>query len=87
MVAVAGVELGRHRISAGDLVAASQYAVLAVGIGASVGLVSRLGRARGGARRAAELLARPCPRYGTRDLPAGHDPRGSGIPRAAASYG
>jgi ATP-binding cassette subfamily B protein len=73
-VAVAGVELARHRISAGDLVAASQYAVLAVGIGASVGLVSRLGRARGGARRAAELLARPCPRYGTRDLPAGHDP-------------
>ena len=71
VVAVAGVELARHRISTGDLVAASQYAVLAVGIGASVGVVSRLGRARGGARRAAELLARPCPRYGSQDLPAG----------------
>jgi ATP-binding cassette subfamily B protein len=73
VVAVAGVELARHRISTGDLFAASQYAVTAVGIGASVGLVSRLGRARGGARRAAELLARPCPRYGARDRPARPD--------------
>ncbi len=78
VVAVAGVELARHRITAGDLVAASQYAVLAVGIGASVGLVSQLGRARGGARRAAELMARPCPRYGTRDLPAVQEPTGHG---------
>ena len=78
VVAVAGVELSRHRITAGDLVAASQYAVLAVGIGASVGLVSRIGRARGGARRAAELLARPRPRYGTRNLPAGYGPAGRG---------
>jgi len=78
VVAVAGVELARHRITAGDLVAASQYAVLAVGIGTSVGLVSRLGRARGGARRAAELLAWPCPRYGTRELPAGEGPAGDG---------
>ena len=76
VVAVAGVELARHRITAGDLVAASQYAVLAVGIGASVGLVSQLGRARGGARRAGELLAWPRPRYGTRDLPARQDPAG-----------
>jgi ATP-binding cassette subfamily B protein len=76
VVAVAGLELARHRISTGDLVAASQYAALAVGVGASVGLVSRLGRARGGARRAAELLARPCPRYGARELSAGKD-RGS----------
>jgi ATP-binding cassette, subfamily B, bacterial len=83
VVAVAGVELARHRITAGDLLAASQYAVLAVGIGASVGLVSRLGRARGGAQRAAELLARPCPRYGTRDLPAGQHPAGDGL----AGYG
>jgi ATP-binding cassette subfamily B protein len=78
VVAVAGVELATHRISAGDLVAASQYAVLAVGIGASVGVVSRIGRARGGARRAAELLARPSPRYGTRNLSAGQGPAGRG---------
>jgi ATP-binding cassette, subfamily B, bacterial len=77
VVAVAGVELARHRITAGDLVAASQYAVLAVGIGTSVGLVSRLGRARGGAR-GADLLARPSPRYGTQDLSAMQDPVGHG---------
>ena len=78
VVATAGVELAGHRITAGGLVAATQYAVLATGIGASVGQVSQLGQARGGARRAAELLARPCPRYGTRDLPAGDDPAGRG---------
>src|ERR1700761_5858021 len=78
VVAVAGVELARHRITTGDLVAGSQYAALAVGIGASVGLAGQLGRARGGARRAAELLARPCPRYGTRELPTGQNPAGRG---------
>lgn len=71
VVAVAGIELARHRISAGDLLAASQYAALAVGIGASVGLVNRLGRARGGGRRAAGLLHQPPVRYGTRTLAAG----------------
>ena len=71
VVAVAGVELASHQISAGDLVAASQYAVLAVGVGASVGLVSRLGRARAGATRAAEPLAVPPVAYGTRELPPG----------------
>jgi ATP-binding cassette subfamily B protein len=78
VVAVAGVELARHRITTGDLAAASQYAVLAVGLGAGVGVVSRLGRARGGARRAAELLARPCPRYGALDLATGQDLAGHG---------
>jgi ATP-binding cassette, subfamily B, bacterial RamA/AmfB len=78
VVAVAGVELARHRITTGDLVAASQYAALAVGIGASVGLAGQLGRARGGARRAAELLARSRPRYGTREMPTGQNPTGRG---------
>ena len=71
VVAVAGLELARHQITAGELVAASQYAVLAAGLGATVGLASRIGRARGGARRAAELLARPQPRYGVWTLPSG----------------
>jgi ATP-binding cassette subfamily B protein len=64
VIAVAGVELAHHRITPGDLLAASQYATLAVGIGASTSMVARLGRARGGARRAAGLLAAPLPRYG-----------------------
>jgi ATP-binding cassette subfamily B protein len=66
VLAVAGAELARHQITPGELVAASQYAILAVGIGASTGLLNRLGRARGGARRAAGLLACQQPCYGTR---------------------
>jgi ATP-binding cassette subfamily B protein len=71
VLAVAGIELARHRITPGELLAASQYAVLAVGIGASVGQLNRLGRARGGARRAAGLLALPRPRYGDLNLAPG----------------
>jgi ATP-binding cassette, subfamily B, bacterial len=70
VLAVAGLELARHHITAGDLVAASQYALLAVGIGASTGMVARLGRARGAAARVAGLLAVPVTRYGTTELPA-----------------
>ena len=58
VLAVAGFELASARITPGELVAASQYAVIAVGVGASIGQVNRLGRARGGARRAAGV-ARP----------------------------
>jgi ATP-binding cassette subfamily B protein len=68
---VAGIELARHRITPGELLAASQYAVLAVGIGASVGQLNRLGRSRGGARRAAGLLALTRPRYGELSLGPG----------------
>jgi ATP-binding cassette, subfamily B, bacterial len=70
VLAVAGLELARHRITPGELVAASQYALLAVGIGATTSMIARLGRARGGARRAAELLAVRPPAYGTAALPA-----------------
>ena len=61
VLAVAGVQLARHRITPGELAAASQYAVLAVGFGASIGQLNRLGRARGGSRRATGLLAQPHP--------------------------
>jgi ATP-binding cassette subfamily B protein len=71
VLAVAGILLARHRITPGALVAAGQYAVLAVGIGASIGQLNRLGRARGGARRAAGLLAQPRLRYGTDSLAPG----------------
>jgi ATP-binding cassette subfamily B protein len=71
VLAVAGIRLAQHRITPGDLVAASQYATLAVGFGASIGQLNRLGRARGGSRRAAALLAQPCPGYGTDSLQGG----------------
>jgi len=71
VLAVAGVRLAQHRITPGDLIAASQYATLAVGFGASIGQLNRLGRARGGSRRAAALLAQPRPGYGTDSLQGG----------------
>ena len=59
VLAVAGIRLAQHRITPGELAAATQYAVLAVGFGASIGQLNLLGRARGGSRRAAALLDQP----------------------------
>ncbi|GAB7058462.1 ABC transporter ATP-binding protein [Streptomyces mexicanus] len=71
VVAVAGLLLARHRLTAGDLLAASRYAVLATGIGALVGQLTSLARARAAAARLGELHAVPAPRHGARRLPEG----------------
>jgi ATP-binding cassette, subfamily B, bacterial RamA/AmfB len=71
VLAVAGIQLARHRITPGELLAAGQYAVLAVGIGSSLGQLNRLARGRGGARRAAEILVCAPPRQGQGRLPTG----------------
>lgn len=71
VLAVAGVLLARRQISAGQLVAAGQYGTLAVGIGASLGQLSRLGRARGGARRISGVLACPPVRHGVAEIGPG----------------
>jgi ATP-binding cassette subfamily B protein len=71
VVAVAGIELAGHRISPGELLAASQYAVLGAGIGGAVGPLSQVARARAGARRAAGPLVQPRPARGTATLPPG----------------
>ena len=71
VLAVAGVELARHQITAGELVAAGQYAGLAVGLGDSGMALTQLGHARGAARRAAGLLATPRQRHGTARLSPG----------------
>jgi ATP-binding cassette subfamily B protein len=71
VVGVAGIELAAHRISPGELLAASQYAVLGAGVGASVSRLTQLARARAGARRTAEPLAEPVQRRGTTPLPPG----------------
>lgn len=71
VVGVAGIELAAHRISPGELLAASQYAVLGAGIGASFSRLTQLARARAGARRAAEPLAEPVQAGGTTPLPPG----------------
>lgn len=71
VIAVAGALLARGQISAGELVAASQYVLLASGIGGAVTGMTRLVRARAAATRVAEILDRPAPRYGTAPTPPG----------------
>ncbi|KOV63932.1 ABC transporter ATP-binding protein [Streptomyces sp. MMG1121] len=71
VLAVAGVLLARHRLSVGDMLAASRYAVLATGVGALVGQLAALARARAATGRLAEVTAEPRPEHGTRRLPPG----------------
>ncbi|MER6788371.1 ABC transporter ATP-binding protein [Streptomyces sp. NPDC000658] len=70
VVAVAGVLLTRHRLTAGDVLAASRYAVLATGVGVLVGQLSGLVRSRAAAARLGEVLDEPVPAHGDRRLPA-----------------
>ncbi|MFI2644096.1 ABC transporter transmembrane domain-containing protein [Streptomyces sp. NPDC018610] len=71
VVAVAGLLLARHRLTVGEVLAASRYAVLATGAGVLVGQLAALVRARAAAGRLGELLAEPAPHHGGRTLPAG----------------
>ncbi|MGW1952682.1 ABC transporter ATP-binding protein [Streptomyces sp. NPDC001920] len=71
VVAVAGVLLARHRLTVGEVLAASRYAVLATGIGVLVGQLAGLARARAATGRLDEVLTEPAPGYGERDLPSG----------------
>jgi ATP-binding cassette subfamily B protein len=71
VLAVAGALLARGRISPGELIAASQYVLLASGVGGAATGMTRLVRARAGAARVARILAEPAPAYGTARAPAG----------------
>ena len=71
VVAVAGLLLTRHRLSVGEVLAASRYAVLAAGVGVLVGQFASLARARAAAGRLDEVLAEPAVTYGERRLPPG----------------
>ncbi len=71
VLAVGGFALVDGRITAGELFAASRYAVLGAGLGGLVSVFGRLARARAGTRRTAEVFARPAFPYGTVDLPPG----------------
>ncbi|MEV8308205.1 ABC transporter ATP-binding protein [Streptomyces flavidovirens] len=70
VLAVAGLELSRGRISIGQVVAASEYVLLAMGVGSIVSSVSKLTFARATAARIAEVLDEPAMRYGAERLPA-----------------
>ncbi|WP_232025550.1 ABC transporter ATP-binding protein [Streptomyces lincolnensis] len=71
IVAVAGVLLVRHRLTVGEVLAASRYAVLATGVGVLVGHLAGLARARAAAGRLGEVLAEPATAHGSRSLPPG----------------
>ncbi|MPZ29370.1 MAG: ABC transporter ATP-binding protein, partial [Micromonosporaceae bacterium] len=71
VLAVAGFELARGRITPGELIAASQYVLLAAGLSAAVTCVTRLTRARAAAGRVAEVLAAAPVSCGSRQLPPG----------------
>ncbi|MFI6620428.1 ABC transporter ATP-binding protein [Streptomyces sp. NPDC050528] len=71
VVAVAGYQLTRHALTVGEVLAASRYAVLATGVGALVGQLSGLLRAKAATRRLDEILAEPALAHGHRQLPPG----------------
>jgi ATP-binding cassette subfamily B protein len=71
VLAAGGLALTHGRITAGELFAASQYAVLGVGLGSLTGVLGRLARARAGSQRAQEILEIPPLAYGERALPDG----------------
>ncbi|MEV8312712.1 ABC transporter ATP-binding protein [Streptomyces sp. NPDC059900] len=71
VIAVAGHLVVQHRITVGELLSASRYAVLATGIGMLVGQLGGLVRARAAARRLGEVLAEPATSYGDNELPPG----------------
>ncbi len=71
VLAVAGFQLARGRLTPGELLAASQYVVLGAGLGGAATAVTQLSRARAAADRLAEVLAEPPMQYGTKRLPPG----------------
>ncbi|MFE2976315.1 ATP-binding cassette domain-containing protein [Streptomyces sp. NPDC059258] len=70
VLAVAGLRLGAGAIGVGDLVAASRYASLAVGIGSLTGALGSLARSRAAARTLDPLLTlAPLPHRGLGPVP------------------
>jgi ATP-binding cassette subfamily B protein len=71
VLAVGGLQLGFGRITAGELFAASQYAVLGAGLGNLTGVIGEIARAKAGVRRAAEVIAIEPVAHGSLSLPYG----------------
>jgi ATP-binding cassette subfamily B protein len=71
VLAVSGYELAAGRLSAGGLLAATQYAGLGADIGPVITQLGRLARARAGAARLFPVLERRPPAHGSAPLPAG----------------
>lgn len=66
-----GWGLAAGRLTAGELFAAGQYAMLGAGLGSLTSVFGRLARARAGSARLGEVLALPSLPYGSAGLPSG----------------
>jgi len=71
VIGVAGVLLARGQISAGEMLAAAQYVLLASSLNALTGVVSQITTARAAAQRLVEILEQAPMQYGAGPLPAG----------------
>ncbi|GAB2677734.1 ABC transporter ATP-binding protein [Kribbella swartbergensis] len=71
VLAIGGLQLVDGRITAGELFAAAQYAVIGAGLGSLTGILGELARAQAGMRRSAEVLAVEPVAYGALPLPPG----------------
>lgn len=71
VLAVGGIELVDHRITAGEYFAAAQYAVIGAGLGSLTSVLGQLARARAGIARVAEVSAALPVAYGALSLPVG----------------
>jgi ATP-binding cassette subfamily B protein len=71
VLAVGGMALLDGRITPGELLAASRYAVLGAGLGGLTGVFGQLARTRAGVQRITEVLDVEPVRHGHRVLPAG----------------
>ncbi|WP_405062517.1 ABC transporter ATP-binding protein/permease [Kribbella sp. NBC_01505] len=70
VLAVGGVQLVAGQITAGELFAASQYAVLGAGLGTLTGVIGEIARAKAGVQRSAEVDAITTVPHGSLELPA-----------------
>ena len=71
VLAVAGALLASGRISPGELIAASQYVLLASGIAGAVSGMTRLVHSRAAATRLLDVFEAPAMDYGSAPAPAG----------------
>ena len=71
VLAVAGFLVGQGRLSAGEVLAAVQYAMLGAGLGSLTGVLGTLARAKAAVTRLAEVHDVPELAYGERELPPG----------------
>jgi ATP-binding cassette subfamily B protein len=71
VVAVAGIGVSAGRLSPGEMMASSRYAVMAGAIGGLLDELAGLTRSRAAAQRVGEVLRQPVVKYGNLSLPAG----------------